>query len=95
VIRRTGTSIALSGLLDHEQGMALVNEVQRALPGSVGRVVLDLRRVSVVDSRGLLALIAAARDVEHAGRSFVLQKPSTTVRRFLQLTDTQHTFAVE
>jgi anti-anti-sigma factor len=95
VIKRTGTALTLSGLLDNTQGMALVTEVERALHGSVGRVVLDLRRVTVLDSRGLLALIATARKVEQAGRSLVLQRPSTTVRRFLALTDAQRSFAVE
>lgn len=95
VIQRAGTALELSGLLDHNQGMALVTEVERALHGSVGRVVLDLRRVTVVDSRGLLALIATARNVEQAGRALVLQRPSTTVRRFLAITDTERAFAVE
>ena len=95
MIQRAGTALKLSGLLDHAQGMALVTEVERALHGSVGRVVLDLRRVTVVDSPGLLALIATARNVEQAGRALVLQRPSTTVRRFLALTDTERAFAVE
>lgn len=95
VIKRAGTALALSGLLDHDQGMELLNEVERALHGSVGRVVLDLRRVTVVDSRGLLALIATARNVEQTGRAFVLRRPSTTVRRFLALTDTARAFATE
>ncbi|MBV8952481.1 MAG: STAS domain-containing protein [Actinobacteria bacterium] len=95
VIKRAGTALALSGLLDHDQGMELVNEVERALHGSVGRVVLDLRRVTVVDSRGLLALIASARNVQQAGRCFVLRRPSTTVRRFLDTTDTARSFAME
>jgi anti-anti-sigma factor len=90
-----GTALTLSGLLDHTQGMALVTEVERALHGSVGRVVLDLRRVTVVDSPGLLALIATARNVEQSGRALVLQRPSTTVRRFLALTNTERSFAVE
>ena len=95
MISRRGTALALTGLLDHEQGMALVTEVERALQGSIGRVVLDLRRVSLVDSRGLLALIATARNVEQAGRALVLQRPSTTVRRFLAVTETEQSFAVE
>jgi anti-anti-sigma factor len=95
VIKRTGTALALSGLLDHGQGMALVTEVEDALHGSVGRVVVDLHKVTVVDSRGLLALIATARNVEQAGRSLVLQRPSQTVRRFLAITDTERAFAVE
>jgi anti-anti-sigma factor len=57
--------------------------------------VLDLRRVTVVDSPGLLALIATARNVEQSGRALVLQRPSTTVRRFLALTNTERSFAVE
>lgn len=95
MIKRTGTALTLTGLLDHDQGMALVTEVERALDGSVGRVVLDLRRVTVVDSSGLLALIATARNVEQAGRSFVLHRPSTTVRRFLALSEMDRSFAVE
>jgi anti-anti-sigma factor len=95
VISRRGTALALTGLLDHEEGIALVTEVERALRGSVGRVVLDLRRVSLVDSRGLLALIATARYVEQAGRSLVLQRPSTTVRRFLALAEMEHNLALE
>ena len=69
VIQRAGTALELSGLLDHNQGMALVTEVERALHGSVGRVVLDLRRVTVVDSRGLLALIAVEVARLAAGRA--------------------------
>jgi len=56
------------------------------LPNGTGRIVLDLSDVSFIDSSGLRVLIALAGRADEEGRPVVLDRPSPTVARLLEIT---------
>jgi anti-sigma B factor antagonist len=72
-----------------ELDLASVGAVQAAVDElrSVGweRIVLDLRELTFMDSRGLCLLIALDRDARAQGWQFALLDGSDPVRRLLEL----------
>jgi anti-anti-sigma factor len=60
-----------------------------------GEVLVDLRDVSFMDSRGMLALIDAQRDLRLHGGELVLAEVSDPVRKVLELTATWDLFRHE
>jgi stage II sporulation protein AA (anti-sigma F factor antagonist) len=60
-----------------------------------GPVVLDLRGVSFMDSRGMLSLLEAQRMVRSRGGELVLGEVSPPVRKVLELTQAWDLFAHE
>src|SRR4051794_35721027 len=59
-----------------------------------GEVVVEASVVDVIDSSGLVALIAAKRRVEAAGGRLTVINPSPRVRRLLDLSGTVDVFDV-
>ncbi len=79
------TVLVLEGELDIASTPRLTEELERVPAGS-SRVVIDLRKVTFLDSTGLRALVAANDEVERAGRSFALVRGPRQVDRLLHLT---------
>ena len=50
------------------------------------RLVIDLSKVTFMDSSGLRVLLTTHRRAEEAGRSFALVKGGDTVNRLLEVT---------
>jgi anti-anti-sigma factor len=78
-------TVAIGGDLD----LSTAPELERALSGvqADGRpVVLDLRRVSFMDSSGLRVILAADARARSAGSRFVLIEGPPGVQRVFQLT---------
>lgn len=76
--------------LDGELDLASSTLLGEALAGAdlerMSMVVLDLRRVSFVDSTGLKAIFAARNAVTGHGRRFAVTEGSAQVQRLLSLT---------
>ena len=84
-VRRLGPSagIGLSGEID----LSTVDLLRGSLAREVargGRVVLDLREVTFMDSTGLKAIVQASRQLEGRGTLEIL--PSPVVRKLFDLT---------
>lgn len=77
--------ITLSGELDMATAPRVRQAVDEALHRGRRQVAIDASRVSFVDSSGLVALIAARRDVTAAGGTLRLTAVSATVNRVLEL----------
>lgn len=77
----------LEGELDMASSPLLIEALADAddLDGP-STVVLDLRRVSFVDSTGLKAIFAARNTVTGQGRRFAVTEGSAQVQRLLSLT---------
>jgi anti-anti-sigma factor len=78
-----GTDVAVFGELD----LATVDQVEVALDEAVaaqGRVVIDLRACSFVDSRGIAALVKAALRLQDQGRHLVIAGVQERVMRTLE-----------
>jgi anti-anti-sigma factor len=78
--------VALEGEID----LASVPEAERLIAaaeaGSPGRLVIDLREVTFMDSSGLRVLLTANRRAGEAGRGFALVRGGDTVNRLLDVT---------
>lgn len=57
-------------------------------------VVLDLSRVTFMDSSGLRSLLEARQACSEAGRGFAIARPSDAVARVLELVDLTGEFEV-
>jgi anti-sigma B factor antagonist len=78
--------VALEGEID----LALAPEAERLITEAEarepGKLVIDLREVTFMDSSGLRILLTAHRRAEEAGRGFALVKGGDTVNRLLEVT---------
>jgi anti-anti-sigma factor len=82
----TTTVLAITGELDLASSPVLQKELDRISDSDSGRVILDLRDLSFMDSTGLSVLVKAHQRAEDSGRRFVLVKGGQQVQRLLNLT---------
>lgn len=61
-------------------------ELNAALRSTARAVVIDLERVSSVDSSGIALLLNAFRRLDHAGRQLAIACPLGSARRAFELT---------
>lgn len=76
--------LALVGDLDPHTAPALADAIDAA--GFDRPLVLDLEKISFIDSAGLRVLITAHEQATKAGRELRLRRPSKSARRVLELT---------
>ncbi|MBJ6641751.1 STAS domain-containing protein [Streptomyces sp. DHE7-1] len=79
------TVVTAAGEIDHSSAGRLVQALD---PGGLGerpRVVVDMERVTFIDSSGINVLLAAHRDLTAAGGWLRLANASTYVLRTLQI----------
>ncbi|MGW3142154.1 STAS domain-containing protein [Streptomyces sp. NPDC001139] len=76
--------LRLTGEIDHDTGVILRHALEAA-DGARPRTVLDLSRLTFMDSTGINILIAAHRSHLQAGGWLRLAAPSGSVRRTLQI----------
>lgn len=74
--------IRVSGELD----AASAPELETELRGDHRLIRLDLSEVTFIDSRGLRVILAAARSAAEKGHRVVIENPSSSVRRLLEVT---------
>jgi anti-anti-sigma factor len=85
--------VTAAGEIDVQTAVGLGQAVQESLPSS-SRLVIDLSRVTFIDSTGLGALIDARKRAVANGGSVSLVKPPDLVRRILAGTQLQHVLPV-
>lgn len=71
-----------------------LDDALRILPVGNGTVVVDVSDVTFIDSSGLRVLISVATRAEEAGRSVILEQPSPTVTRLLEITGLTEMFGL-
>jgi anti-anti-sigma factor len=79
-------TIELVGRLDIETTERFDRGIREAIARQPSRIVVDFRRVSLLDSSGLRTLILAQRAAEADGVELCLVPGSSQVRRILQTT---------
>ena len=92
--RDDGVLVTLDGIVD----LATAPELRATLLPLVApehALVLDLERVTFVDSTGLGVLVAAHRRAKATGGRFVLANPSANLREVLRVTHLDQVIAIE
>lgn len=94
-VRREGdvTVIAASGEADLAGTPALRAALAEAVDAPGGDVVVDLARVTLLDSTGLAALLNALRRLRRAGRSLVVAGAEPQVLKVIRLAHLEDDFA--
>lgn len=77
--------VEISGEIDVDSATAIEPVLDEALRQSDAEVVIDLTRVTFMDSSGIGMLISAKERADEAGVVIVLRSPSHPVRRVLEL----------
>jgi anti-sigma B factor antagonist len=77
--------VEVNGEVDGATAPELEEELLRLLAGSVRCVIVNLRSTTFIDSNGLAALIAALRVARDRGADILLQAPTPSVRKILQI----------
>lgn len=80
-----GIVLALSGELDLASTPALEKLLHELQPEDGRRVLLDLGRLSFMDSTGLRSVVKAKQDADAQGRVLALSRPTPQVQRLLEL----------
>ena len=78
--------IELAGELDTSNADAVDQELELAEKAKVGRIVLDLNRLTFIDSTGLRVLLVAKRRSEKDGGRLRVRAGGEQVRRMMALT---------
>jgi anti-sigma B factor antagonist len=79
-----GHVIMLEGDLDHASAPFLTTAVEAVLPHA-DAIVLDLDRLSFIDSSGFVAILACESKCERHGIGFALAEGSPRVRRLFEI----------
>ncbi len=87
-IARENTAVLLTGMgeLDLAAVDLLERELGRAEQGGPELIVLDLAKVTFVDSSGLRVILSAAARGRETGRKFIAARPTGQVERLLEIT---------
>jgi anti-anti-sigma factor len=86
------SAVAPIGDLDWATHEAIEREVRDLYAQGVARVVVDLRGVEFMDSRGLRTLLGLRNDAKRAGRLLTLVPGPSGVQRIFALTATRGLF---
>jgi anti-sigma B factor antagonist len=77
-----------------ETGMLFREVFQRCLGGGTERFLVNLEKVSYIDSSGLGELITSHTSLRNRGGAVKLLKPSKRIRDLLQMTKLLHIFEI-
>jgi anti-sigma B factor antagonist len=77
--------LAVSGAIDLQTRVQLLEAGHHALASSPPRLVLDLDNVTFIDSTGIGALVELGHDASDSGGGLVLRNPSRRVIRILEI----------
>jgi anti-sigma B factor antagonist len=78
--------VALEGEIDLAAAPEAERRIAEAEAQNPGKLVIDLREVTFMDSSGLRVLLTAHRRAEQDGRGFALIRGGESVDRLLQVT---------
>lgn len=87
-----GSTLMVAGEIDASNSEVLRRAIDD-LPALDRTIVVE--SVSFIDCAGLSTLVAATIDSRRAGSRLVLSRPSRTVERIMELTDTAEFFTID
>jgi anti-anti-sigma factor len=81
-----GVLLTLRGELDPHTAPRLKERIDDALASNRADLTLDLAGVTFIDSSGLRVILSGHKEANERGGRLVLQSPSPTARRLLDIT---------
>jgi anti-sigma B factor antagonist len=88
-------TLAGHGEIDYATLDTLTSELDKASREDIDDVIVDLRKVTYIDSSGLGVLVGAHRRLKSEGRSLVLRVADPEMIKLLAITGLDQFFAVE
>jgi anti-anti-sigma factor len=79
-------TVTLSGDLDLSTAKRAEEAIEQAERGDSDLLVIDLRRLSFMDSTGLRVIVSADKRAKRAGRRAVIVQGPAAVRRVFEIT---------
>jgi anti-sigma B factor antagonist len=89
------TTVVLSGEIDLTSSQRLREVLLSVANGGEHRLIVDLGKVTFMDSTGLSALVAARKRFRSIDGEIVLRSPSAGVLRVLEITGLARVFTIE
>jgi len=86
--------LPLEGDIDLHVSLAVTEAVNAMIKKKPERIVIDLSRVTYIDSAGVAALIIAMQDVEAYGGKFFLSGLQETLRLIFETSRLDRTFRI-
>jgi stage II sporulation protein AA (anti-sigma F factor antagonist) len=86
--------VFLRGELDMSGVDRARQAIDEAESSGAALLVLDLSELDFIDSTGLEVLLRAGRRATEAGRRLIVQRPSSYIRRLLEMTAIDQTLDV-
>jgi anti-sigma B factor antagonist len=87
--------VSVSGAIDLQTRVKLLEAGHEALTSTPSRLVLDLDNVTFIDSTGIGALVELGHDATDGGGGLVLRDPSRRVMRILEISGLVDAWEVE
>jgi anti-sigma B factor antagonist len=88
-------TLAGHGELDYATLDILTSELDKASREHIDEVIVDLRKVTYIDSSGLGVLVGAHRRLKGEGTSLVLRVADPEMIKLLSITGLDQLFAIE
>ena len=79
-------TVSVRGEIDAASGPSLTEAVSALTSDGMARRVIDLDHVTVIDSRGLSALLESYRAVTSSDMAFAVVNPPPSVQRLFRMT---------
>jgi anti-sigma B factor antagonist len=87
--------LVLSGELDIRSGVQLAGTIRRICSSGTTGIVLNLAKLTFIDSSGLAAVLAAGKICEEHGHEFMLIPGGKKVQQVFELTGLAHELPFE
>jgi anti-anti-sigma factor len=78
--------VVLSGDLDLSTAKRAEDAIEEAERGGASLIVIDLRRLSFMDSTGLRVIVSADKRAKRSGKRAVIVQGPSAVRRVFEIT---------
>ena len=94
IIQKPGTTLLLAGELDAATVPELELALDQAENAGAEQIVVDLERLTFIDSTGLQALVAYHRRFDGSGPALVIRRPRAEVARMFALVGLDKLFRI-
>jgi anti-sigma B factor antagonist len=87
--------VVLTGELDGATAPSLVRTLVEVNDTVEGDLVLDIKRLSFIDSTGLSVFVSQHKNLSAKGRKLVIYAPTAMARRLFQITGLEEVLTIE